>query len=436
MSSGIIQGAVNPVPVRLGRGEFILPIAASQSLVNVNISGNTFQLTDTGAYVLTVNMLPAGSEMDTPFSVIIYDETAGAVAVETDLTTVPQSSPIEQTFTLPLTVSNASHFYSLRILTSEGQSQAYALSLSGMLFQLVIQGLGGGGGAVSSVVSPLVYGTPPTTVAVLLVGAGGSGGSSGNGGAGGGGGQVVYNSSFAVGIGAHTVTIGVDTVGNNGGTTSFDSLSAVGGNVGGNGGTNPGGSSGSGHSGGTSFNWNGGGGGGGDAAVGGNGVSGQGGVGGAGTVSTITGSSVYYGGGGGGSGYPNSGAGGAGGGGAGNNNGGSSTVGTDNTGGGGGGNGNSSTLVKGGSGVVIIKATAGLITASYSGAYSFASAGGYDVWTLTSNGTFTITAISGASALYVNSAVNGTYSTGVTGPTGSLASITFTNGVVTAVTTN
>jgi hypothetical protein len=38
--------------------------------------------------------------------------------------------------------------------------------------------------------------------------------------------------------------------------------------------------------------------------------------------------------------------------------------------------------------------------------------------------------------LYINSAVNGTYSTGVTGPTGSINSLTFTNGVVTGITTN
>lgn len=85
----------------------------------------------------------------------------------------------------------------------------------------------------------------PNTFRLLIVGGGGSGGTgvpNGSGGGGGGGG-VYWNSSYAAGIGSYTVTVGGGAFSNadyhpsgpNGGTSSFDSLTAGGGGGGGTG---------------------------------------------------------------------------------------------------------------------------------------------------------------------------------------------------------
>jgi hypothetical protein len=209
-------------------------------------------------------------------------------------------------------------------------------------------------------------------VKVLVVGGGGSGGngiqSNDSGGAGGGGGGgYQYNASYALSPGYHTVTVGLSDQ-----NSSFGTITALAGGVGGSGfndsdGGNGGCGGGGGVSGGLgaggtgSQGYNGGsaywdlknpGGGGGAGQVGADGTSGGPGKGGDGVSNSITGSAVVYGGGGGGG---KGGAGGSGGGGAG---GGSGTAGTDGLGGGGGGA--ADTLATptyggaGGSGVVVV----------------------------------------------------------------------------------
>jgi hypothetical protein len=262
-------------------------------------------------------------------------------------------------------------------------------------------------------------------VEVLVVGGGGGGG--GVIGGGGGGGGVVYNSSITVTPNTnYTVTVGAGGnggkgwqgdagsthPGSNGGSSSFNGVTALGGgggassaaaktgSSGGGGGfgsvAGASGTSGQGHSGGTSSDSGNKGAGGGGAGANGSASGtyttsdgscstgqpgsgwvcrnggwlppdhpglGYGGAGGAGVANSISGSSVYYGGGGGGGvryAYGNGGAGGAGGGGAGSNVTTGAVGGTNGLGGGGGGAGyntdsGSLTGGKGGSGVVIIK---------------------------------------------------------------------------------
>lgn len=138
------------------------------------------------------------------------------------------------------------------------------------------------------------------TVAALVVGGGG-----GTGGyvqyqvndAGGGGGKVSYNEALSISPGSYNVVVGTGGPANSAGnTSSFSTISSVGGQPGytyGNGGT-----SGSGMGGGGRNNV-GSGGGGGDSAEGQTAPSGSAAAyGGAGTANSITGSSVYYGGGG------------------------------------------------------------------------------------------------------------------------------------------
>lgn len=277
---------------------------------------------------------------------------------------------------------------------------------------------------------------PEANVSVLAVGGGGGGGSFGGGGGGGG---FVYDNAYTIGVGSYSVAVGAGgsgattsnsgIPGNNGSSSVFDKLIAVGGGGGGTrksdytsgygasggsgGGSSmgntgtiaPGGISvlGQGMAGGlgrTPNNPHLHGGGGGAGAVGGNAVAPNAGAGGAGLASTIlTGAPVYYAGGGGGGTYIDGtyvvGPGGAGGGGAGQSvvgaNGG---AGTPNTGGGGGGGGYTGVGGAGGSGVVIIRypsasmtATGGTITTITVGTVE------YKVHKFTSSGTFTVISI-------------------------------------------
>lgn len=190
-------------------------------------------------------------------------------------------------------------------------------------------------------------------VQYLIVGGGGggNGGVVGNHwGTGGGGGEVLSGSISSLSAGSFTITVGegaagvvagVSTTSGNGGDSSFNSITASGGETVASTITR-GGNSGSGNSGSSSD----GGGGGGDSVGGGSGSSGAGG---AGTPWSFNG--IYYGGGGGGG---PGGAGGTGGGGTGTSSG-TGGAGTANRGGGGAGTGNSGgTGGAGGSGVVII----------------------------------------------------------------------------------
>lgn len=227
----------------------------------------------------------------------------------------------------------------------------------------------------------------------VLVVAGGGGGGRGiySGGGGGGGGGVVYNSSYSLSSGIHSVTIGAGGGPmSKGFNSSFGSLVAIGGGAGAGSGINgsssaggsggggcgasgvaypPGpGTAGQGNSGSNSHEYFAAGGGGGGGSVGGSysyggwGCGAVGGAGGSGYLSSISGTATYYGGGGGGGSCGYGGAGGAGGGGAGGGlcpGGGASTPnisGTANTGGGGGGSKSQYwDTSSGGSGIVIIK---------------------------------------------------------------------------------
>ncbi len=259
----------------------------------------------------------------------------------------------------------------------------------------------------------------PSSMAVkaLVVAGGGSGGQASIWGAGGGGGGgVLYQATHSVTVQGYSVTVGAGgTSWSNGANSVFDNMTAVGGGRGGsiNGGDQPGnpggsggggsatggsnGTSGQGSSGGTG-NTNGAGGGGGATAVGGDGGdngSNDGGNGGAGYTSSISGSSVCYAGGGGGASSGGSGGTVTCGGGVGGAAGGNGSGGTNGKGGGGGGNANGGSS-DGGNGVVIIAyptdGSEGVSTSSTGG--TITTSGGYQIHTFTSNGTFTVVAIS------------------------------------------
>ena len=223
------------------------------------------------------------------------------------------------------------------------------------------------------------------TIDYMIV-AGGGGGSQGGGGAGG----LIHSTSQSIAVGTHAVVVGSGGAGNgdagndgaNGGNSSFNSETAIGGGHGdggggcgggptaGSGGSGGGskrdcgsggaGTSGQGHAGGNTASgpYMGAGGGGGKGGAGGNGAGGNsgsesGGAGGSGYTTSISGSSVCYAGGGGGGSANGSGGSASCGGGAGGQTGGDAT---DGTGGGGGGN-SGAAAGDGGDGVVIISYT-------------------------------------------------------------------------------
>ena len=260
--------------------------------------------------------------------------------------------------------------------------------------------------------------TPPlnvTSVSVLVVAGGGGGGGGennafGGAGGGGGGGGVVANTNVTVTPGTPvTVTIGAggtggssqaadgSTNGNQGGTSSFDSVSAIGGGGGGGDSNTPansrngacggggagdlnntGGTATIGFAGGTGAN-RAGAGGGGMGAAGGAPPSQTGGAGGVGISSSLSGTAVIYGSGAGGGSNSSAGgrAGGAGGSGAGNGSsasggtgaGDGGTAGAANRGGGGGG-GSATNGQSGGSGVVIVRWTTQTRTYNALGTYA------------------------------------------------------------------
>lgn len=225
------------------------------------------------------------------------------------------------------------------------------------------------------------YLTPSATVTQLVVGGGGSGGSAVTE-PGGGAGEVYSGSVGIVSKFVYPITVGAsdnDSVGILHTSLAGNAQAFVVGDKQG--------VSGNGHLAGTTTGNNGGGGGG-DSANGSNGINGglgniRGGAGGAGTSSSISGASVTYGGGGGGPGQNFGGAGGGAGAGAGGASGAGSNA-TANTGSGGGG-GYSAAGGTGGSGIVIISAPQGLITAT-GGTHT--TAGGQDIWTFTASGTW------------------------------------------------
>ncbi len=230
------------------------------------------------------------------------------------------------------------------------------------------------------------------TIGDYLIVAGGGGGGGRYMGGGGGAGGILSGTASAITAGTYPIVIGDGGAGGSaeghrgvdGETSSFNSLSPVGGGGGGSSSTDQHGRSGGSGGGGSGYAGSGGaktvgqgndgggggnygaGGGGGAGAGGGNGGPVAGGDGGVGVSDSITGSAVYYGGGGGGGEYQNTwpGQGGNGGGGAGAGYNATATAGTANTGGGGGGangygigSGGSIAGAAGGSGIVILSYT-------------------------------------------------------------------------------
>jgi hypothetical protein len=270
--------------------------------------------------------------------------------------------------------------------------------------------------------------TGSASVQSLAVGGGGSGG--GSTGGGGGAGGFVYNASTSITTGNYPIVVGAGGAGTaqqspglDGGDSSFNGITAIGGGGGGYSTGTPAGSPGlSGGSGGGGQNYNG-------ATVGASGASGngiygqgnsggllgvaagsggggagglgsagtttsQGGAGGIGMPSSISGSALYYAGGGGGG--AGNGAGGLGGGGPGGSA--AGYAGGNNTGGGGGGGWDYSggSGGAGGSGVVIISYPTGSITATGG---TTTTSGANTIQTFTGSGTFSVTSVSGAKAV-------------------------------------
>lgn len=247
------------------------------------------------------------------------------------------------------------------------------------------------------------------TVNALVV-AGGGGGSNASGGVaqggGGGGGQVIAVSNFSVTSQSYTITVGSGGAQNSssaGGTSSFSSLSATGGN---GAGINTSG-------GGTSIN--------GTAGAGGTGLSPTGGSGGVGVTNSISGSSIAYGGGGGGAIAGSATCGGTGG----NNNAPGTTATANRGGGGGGGGGGGNIGGTGGSGVVVISYPTGSLTATGG---TITTSGGNTIHTFTTSGTWTITIT--PTPIVTSSAVS---VTGLTG-TPTLTTFNFTTTALSAKT--
>lgn len=242
--------------------------------------------------------------------------------------------------------------------------------------------------------------TPATAnvSALVLGGAGGAGvGSSGSGAGGGGGAGGLQTGTIAAAINAYTITVGTvgangtspgtaASIGVNGTSSTFSTLTATGGGGGGgstssggidnglsgasggggggivNGASGTGGAATQGFAGGNGFGGgnpnNGGGGGGGAGAVGSVGTAGTGGAGGTGVSNSITGSPITYGAGG--------------------------------TGGNGGGSGSAGNPGTSGAGIVIISYPTGSLTATGG---SITTSGGNTIHTFTTSGTWTVTAI-------------------------------------------
>ncbi len=220
--------------------------------------------------------------------------------------------------------------------------------------------------------------TTAITVKVLVVAGGGGAGTGSQHNGGGGAGGLLYETAHAITAQAYSVTVGAKAIQTgNGGNSVFDNMTAIGGGhgayastVAGNGGSGGGaapehttggtGTGGQGNAGGNSTGGVGG-------AGGGAGGSGAGNVGGPGVSNSISGTAVTYAGGG----KPYM----------------SGTNGAGYNEYGGGADGDVGTSVK--DGIVIIAAPIGTITSATGGSHT--TAGGNDIWTFTTSGTWTPT---------------------------------------------
>lgn len=320
------------------------------------------------------------------------------------------NQPSLSTVSTPITVTLGANVY-VQTFDSGGALTSTTLTPSSNLNVLIYASSGGGG---ASGANTAVAGT--ATVTYLAVGGGGGGGNY-NGVGGGGGGGGLLAGADTLGPGAYAVTVGAGGASQaNGGRSTFNGHTAIGGGYGGTqAGTAAGASGGSGGGGeGTDGSFNpepggagsqgnaggagasdpppqvhqAGGGGGGAGGAGADAVwqtspdKAFGGNGGAGSTSSISGSSVTYAGGGAGAGTDGAGSGGSGGGGAAAGNG------TNALGGGGGGGGGN-----GGSGTVILSYATAAMSAVGG---TVTTHGANTIHTFTSAGTWTITQPGGA----------------------------------------
>jgi prepilin-type N-terminal cleavage/methylation domain-containing protein len=359
------------------------PITIKALAVRTGYSNSTIaSATYTQAIQTTPTFSPVAGAVSTGTTVTIVSAGADAIYYTTNGTD-PTTSSTNQA-TTPLVINSAVTVKAIAVKSGYSSSAigtaAYTITYSSTCVS--------GGGLIctesivgSDVVDTYTYssGAGSTTWAVpagvtqvqyLIVGGGGSGSGGTSGitqGGGGGGGAVLSGTGYSLsGLSSITVIVGKGgnsttgyIIGNNGSVSSFNGISAAGGNGGGtvNYGGNQygnGGPCGDGvHTGGAAGGYSGGGAGGGGAGQNGSSNSSGSANGGNGIVNSITGTSTYYGGGGGGSIDVGS-SGGLGGGGN------RWSVGINGLGGGGGGGyGNSNPSAgAGGSGVVIIRYTA------------------------------------------------------------------------------
>jgi hypothetical protein len=373
--------------------EYLKVSAASPTLTGVTgviYAGAASTLTLSGTNFLTSNLVVTFTFNSTDYDVSVTpsSDTSASVAVPSGLYNVLTGGD-----NVSITVTNSDN------VTSGGQSKtAIGLPSGGTISTF-------GNYRVHAFTSGGTFVIPSGFTAAydyLLIGGGGAGSGDQTGtsaGGGGGGGGVLYTSSSSISSGSYSVSIGAGgtpttTIGNQGGSTTFNSLTAYGGgagpdssggqsaptysNYGGGGGGadegagapataqgNAGGngspsSNADGLPGGTGNNKAGGGGGGSDASTSSRGGAGGNGVDYSSIFGTTYGENGYFAGGGGGGAYTNTpGTGGLGGAGDGSNENDTGGNGTPNTGGGGGSSGSSDANNNlggaGGSGIVLIR---------------------------------------------------------------------------------
>ena len=162
MSAGIILGTMPVPPLRLARGDTRLPIGSTQFLVNMAVVGDTFIIYDVGLYILSVIFRPGGTNGATPYTLVLYDETAGVPleSYDSDASAGPGSDAV---FNIPLNVTDPTHYYSLQIIAFRGEASNYAMDLGGRIdipiFQCTIMPFLSSGGAVGNDI-PRYYNYP------------------------------------------------------------------------------------------------------------------------------------------------------------------------------------------------------------------------------------------------------------------------------------
>jgi hypothetical protein len=151
-SSGVLSGSLSQL--RLPRGTVRIPISAGMFLTNVVIVGDTFQIGTLGEFILDTVLKPSAASVDTNYTVELFDETAGVILQSFDCKVAPVSAPDDQSWLFTINVVDVTHFYSLRITTTQGNPD-FTMSLSGPTFTMVISSLTGSSGGVTTATAPL-----------------------------------------------------------------------------------------------------------------------------------------------------------------------------------------------------------------------------------------------------------------------------------------